>query len=210
MTLKFFPLLLITGIAALTSCSEAPKATETTTTAPKEITPNEPVTVKTAFWPMYKEAYAWSKDVVILKVEPKDLPGFKSADGKAPEWDAVFASPSRKEMHTWSYSIVKHGDVPRGVSVSSAVLWAGPRRDAMPFATADLGVDTDVAYKAAAKAAEVWTKKHPEASVTYTLGSAMQYPAPVWYFLWGNTKQGFAAYVNSRSGELMNSKAPRT
>jgi hypothetical protein len=206
MTLSPFHLVLLTGMLALTSCTDTPNAPVASTEAPKELTPNEPVTGKTAFWAMYKPAYAWSRDLVILALGPKDLPGFKSGAGKAPMWTATFGSPANKEARTWTYTIAKFEDTPRGLSVGRAISWYGPRQEAMPFTTSDLGVDSDIAYDTAAKAAAPWTKKHPNAPLTYSLGHATRFPVPVWYFKWGDAKQGFGAFVNSRTGELLKLK----
>ncbi|MGH9696899.1 MAG: hypothetical protein ACRD5Z_22325, partial [Bryobacteraceae bacterium] len=57
---------------------------------------------KTAFWPMYTSARTWTTDFVILKVESKDVPGFKNENGKAAMWQATFASPSRQEYRTYT------------------------------------------------------------------------------------------------------------
>lgn len=206
MTPHTFRLLLLTGMLALTSCTDAPKTSEASAEAPKDLTPQEPVSAKTAFWAMYKPAYAWARDLVVLSLTPKDVPGQKSDGGKAPIWTATFGSPSHKEARTWTYSIAKYEDIPRGTSVGNAINWYGPRHEAMPFTTSDLGVDSDAAYATAVKAAAPWAKKHPNAPLTYSLGNASRFPVPVWYFKWGDNKQGFGAFINSRTGELLKLK----
>jgi hypothetical protein len=38
------------------------------------------------------------------------------------------------------------------------------------------------------------------------LGKQARFPGPAWYVLWGDTKLGYAVYVNATTGEIMNVK----
>ena len=63
-------------------------------------------------------------------------------------------------------------------------------------------MNSDVAYEAASQKAAALLKKHPDKNVTFYLGKASRFPAPVWYVLWGNNKSGYAVYVNATTGGI--------
>jgi len=64
-------------------------------------------------------------------------------------------------------------------------------------------VDSDVAYQTAREKAADWLKAHPGKDVTFTLGSTARFPAPVWYIMWGTSKEGYAVYVNAATGKIV-------
>jgi len=37
---------------------------------------------------------------------------------------------------------------------------------------------------------------------TFRLGNASRFSAPVWYIVWGTTKNGYAALVNATTGAI--------
>ncbi len=192
----------------LTSCSGGSKPTLASTKsevpAASEQTASEPVSGKTAFWQMYKSAYAWSADLVPLSLESKTVPGMKNEAGKAAMWSATFGSPKRREARRFTYAVAAHGpDVIKGVTVGRALPWGGPSQNALPFDTSDLSLDSDAVYKAALADAAAWTKKHPGKDVSFTLGNASRFAAPVWYVLWGDKKSGYAVMVNARTGAVI-------
>lgn len=186
----------------MTACSEPPK-TETSGNA--NSSPSGPVPGKTAFWPMYKAAYSWAKDVVPLKLESKDFAGIKNEGGNAGMWTATFASPQKHQVVLISYAVASHApDISKGVSVGNPIPWGGPSRDVMPFQTSDLATDSDAAYKAALPQAEPWLKSHPDKQVSFLMGNnPARFSSPVWYVLWGDSKSGYAVFVNARTGEVI-------
>jgi hypothetical protein len=192
----------------LTACSQAPKAPKTNTTsaqaAPKPtVTTPQPVSGQTAFWEMYKSAFAWAKDVEPLTLSSKELSGFKAEAGNAPLWSATFASPSRGEARTFTYSIAETAELSKGVNVSGPIRWAGPTREVMPFQTSDFTADSTGAYAAAAADGQAWLAKNPGKTPSLTLGSNARFTSPVWYVMWGNKKSGFAAFVSATSGKVI-------
>ena len=198
----------IAAVVAMTACSEAPKPpseSKVETAAKKEPAgPPQPVTAKTAYWEMYKPARAWATDLLPLSVANIDVPGVKSEGGKAAMWTVVFVSPSRHEARTFSYSVVDSGtNIHKGVSAGGAESWSGSTAKSKPFQTSEFAIDSDAAYKAAYAKGEAWIKKHPDKAVAFSLGAASRFPSPVWYVLWGNTKSGFAAFVNATTGTVM-------
>ena len=193
------------AVIALSACSEAPKAaseTKAETEAKKEPTGTpQPVTAKTAFWEIYKPARAWATDLLPLSVANIEVPEVKSEGGKAAMWTVVFVSPSRREARTFSYSVVNSGtNIHKGVTASGAEPWSGATTKSRPFQITEFAIDSDAAYKAAYAKGEAWIKKHPDKAPAFTLGAASRFPSPVWYVIWGNTKSGFAAFINATTG----------
>ena len=199
----------IAGLLFLASCSQSskPPAGDTSSTGSSTNEAAEPeaaVSGKTAFYEMYKSAYTWSKDITPLALESKTIPDKKNEGGNAWMWDAIFASPSKQEARTFTYAAIKAPpDIYKGVTVGRSITWTGPTKDAMNFQTSDLQVDSDAAYKTASEAAAGWLKKHPDKEASLTLGNAARFPAPVWYVLWGNKKDGYSVYVNSKTGAVI-------
>jgi hypothetical protein len=195
-------------LGLIVSCSDAPPSGSDKTTSSTASAPASPVSGKTAFWEMYKSAHSWASDLVPLTLESKRIPGVKNDAGKAAMWSATFGSPSRREARVFSYSIVQHApDVYKGVTVGNPVPWSGPTRDVMPFDTSDIAVDSDTAYKTALTRAGAWVEKHPDKEFSCTLGNASRFHGPVWYVLWGDTKEGYAEFVDAKSGAIVNQAA---
>ncbi len=204
----YLAIALTIAVLLLASCSQPPKpsGSEETTTKPAEAaSPTEPVTAKTAFLPLYKSAYKWAGDVLILNMSPKEIPGFTNADGKAAMWQVTFASPHQHVYRVFTYAIAAHSpDIYKGVTIGNSIPWAGVTRDVMPVATADFAIDSDAAYAAAAADAEAWLKKNPDKKLTrFELGNADRFPAPIWYVMWGDKNSGYVAVVNATTGKII-------
>ena len=94
------------AVVLMLGCS--PSATPVagdTPTAAKPAAPATLVSAKTAFNPMYTSAVRWAPDVVLLRVNPKSVPGFTNEGGKAAMWEAAFASPSLHKYRVDTYAI---------------------------------------------------------------------------------------------------------
>ena len=154
---------------------------------------------------MYKSAYKWSPDVVLLRLNSDEKSGFTFNAGKAGLWEATFASLSKHECRTFTYAIAAHSpDIYKGVTVGNGIQWVGATRDVMPIPAADFTVDSDAAYNTAAADAAAWIKKNPDKKVTtFQLGNGYSFPSPVWYVVWGDKKSGYVAYVNASTGKVM-------
>ncbi len=165
------------------------------------------MTGKTAYWPLYKSAVAWSPDVVVMKIAAKDVPGFKKDAGKAAMWEVTFASPSKHSMRSDTYAITTVlPDIHKGAAAGMALPWAGQTRDAMPVEiSASSTVDSDAAYQAAAADAADWLKKNPEKPLTdIELGATAKLPQPFWYFVWGDEKSGgYREVVDATTGKVI-------
>jgi hypothetical protein len=194
--------------AALTlcACSEAPKPANVETVAKEApAKPTEAVTAQRAFYELYKPARAWATDLLALSVTSGEVPNLKNAEGKAGLWTVIFVSPSRKEARKFTYAADAGGsDIRKGVNISDALPWAGATPASMPFSNSQFAVDSDAAYKTAYEKASDWLQKHPnQPPPTFRLGNASRFGAPVWYIMWGTTKNGYAALVNATTGSIV-------
>jgi len=157
---------------------------------------------------MYKSALAWSSDIQLLRITPKQIPGFKNDAGKAPMWEAAFASASKHQLQVYTYSIATVlPDIHKGTLVSAPLPWTGPTRDAMPIDLSVFTVDSDAAYQAATADAATWLAKNADIPLTsLELGSTFRFQAPVWYVAWGGKKKGYIALVDATSGKVYKNK----
>jgi hypothetical protein len=195
-------------VLLLSGCSQPSKPVggdTTTATASEPSNPSEPVTAKTALLPMYSSAYKWAHDVVLLRLTPKDVPGVEKGAGKAAVWEATYASSSQHACHVYTYAVAAQPpDIYKGVTVGSAIPWAGITRDVLPIESSAFNVDSDAAYTAAAADAAAWLKKNPGVKLSrFQLGNGYSFPAPVWYVMWGDKKLGYVAFVNATTGKVI-------
>jgi hypothetical protein len=196
----------VVATLVLSACSEAPTPVAKVETEAKKEPAKAPeaVTAQRAFYEMYKPARAWATDLLALSVVDGEVPNIKNEDGKAGLWTAIFVSPSRREARSFTYAVADSGpDIRKGVNISNALAWGGATKMSKPFSNSEFAVDSDAAYKVAFEKAEGWLKKHPNQKATFRLGNASRFAAPVWYIMWGTTKNGYAALVNATTGEAL-------
>ncbi|HEY3442704.1 MAG TPA: hypothetical protein VGK29_18225 [Paludibaculum sp.] len=201
--------LLATSVAAaivLTGCSSAPPpATKAETKAVEPAKPAEAVAARSAYFEMYKAARAWAPDLLALTLKSGEVPSIKNEGGHAGAWIAVFVSPSRKEARTFTYAVAGNGaDLSKGINVSDKQNWGGATPAAKAFANGEFSIDSDIAYTTATGPAGAWLKTHPGAKATMLLGNSARFPGPVWYIMWGTSKDGYAVYVNATTGAVIN------
>jgi hypothetical protein len=189
----------------LSACSEAQKPAVVESEAKKApAKAPEAITAQRAFYETYKPARAWATDLLALSVTSGDVPNIKNEDGKAGLWTVIFVSPSRKEARSFTYAVADSGaDIRKGVNVSNALVWSGATPASKPFSNSEFVVDSDAAYKAALERASGWLKGHPDQKATFRLGNASRFASPVWYVMWGTTKNGYAALVNATTGAIV-------
>jgi hypothetical protein len=190
----------------LAACSEAPApAPKVDAEAKKEpAKAPEAITAQPAFYELYKPARAWATDLLALSVTSGEVPNIKNEGGKAGLWTVVFVSPSRKEARTFTYAVAESGpDIRKGINIGNVLPWGGATPTSKPFSNSEFAVDSDAAYKAGFAKAEDWLKKHPNEKATLRLGNASRFAAPIWYIMWGTTKNGYAALVNATTGAVV-------
>jgi hypothetical protein len=201
-------LLTATAIVAtllLSACSDEPKpAAKVETEAKKEpAKAPEAVTAQSAYYEMYKPARTWAPDLLALSVTSGEVPNIKNEGGKAGMWTAVFVSPSKKEARTFTYAVADSGpDIRKGNNIGNAIPWGGATPTSKPFSNSEFVKDSDAAYKVAAEKADTWLKAHPDEKASLRLGNASRFSAPIWYIMWGSTKNGYAALVNATTGTI--------
>jgi hypothetical protein len=167
----------------------------------------EAVSAKTAFWEMYKMAHTWATDLVPLTLESKQLAGTRYGGGRYVMWTATFGSLKLHQARVFTYSgVAKAPDIRKGIIVGNPLPWGGPTRDALPFDTGDFAVDSDATYNTAYAQASAWVKAHPDKDVSFSLGNASRFSGPVWYVQWGDSKSGYAVWVNAKTGAVVNQK----
>lgn len=193
------------AILLMPACSEPPKpAAKLESEAKKEpARAPEAITAQRAFYELYKPARAWATDLLALSVTSGEVPNIKNEDGRAGLWTVVFISESRKEARNFTYAVADSGDFRKGVNVSNALVWGGATPTSKPFSNSEFTVDSDAAYKTAFEKASSWLKVHPNQTATFRLGNASRFPSPVWYVMWGTTKNGYAALVNATTGTIV-------
>ncbi len=197
----------IIALLMMAGCANSRKApTKTSSTEASKTVAPQPVTGETAFWAMYKLAFAWARDLEPLTLDSGDLPNMKCEAGKAPIWKANFGSPSLHEVRTFTYSVLETPDLTKGVNVGPPIPWGGPTQSVMPILTASLHTDSDAAYQSALADAGVWVKAHPGRPVSISLGRTYRFALPVWYVLWGNDKSGYAVFVDADDGKVIHRK----
>ena len=190
------------AVLLLAACSQAPKDE-----SDQKAFPSNPVSGKTAFWELYRSAHSWAADLMPLKLESKTAPGVKNEGGNAAIWVGTFGSTSKHQAIVITYAVAPSPpDITKGMNVGHPIPWAGPTQDALSFQTSDLSTDSDAAYKTASAKADAWVKKHPDKDVSFSLGNASRFGAPVWYVLWGDSKTGYSVYVNAKTGEVVKGK----
>jgi hypothetical protein len=198
------------AVLMMAGCTQStkPSASDQPATANTPAGPAQLVTAKTAFWPMYKAAMAWSGDIQVIRLSQKVVPGFKNQAGKAAMWEAAIGSPSRHEYRLYTYAIANVlPDIHKGTAASSSRPWSGQTRDAMPIDVTVFNTDSDAAYQLSAADAASWIAKNPDKLLTsLELGSTYKISAPIWYLVWGDTKSGYIGLVNATSGTLYKKK----
>jgi hypothetical protein len=207
---QYFVTAVAVAVLFLSSCSQSsrPAVSDDTEAKKEPAAPLEPMTAKTALWPMYTSARTWATDVQILKLTSKDVPGVDSKPGKAAVWEATFASPSLHEYRVYTYAINAYPpDISKGVAVGRGLPWGGITREVMEVPLSRFTVDSDAAYNTAATDAAAWLKKNPTKKLsTFELGNAYKFPEPVWFVMWGDKKSGYTAFVNAADGGVLKKK----
>jgi hypothetical protein len=157
---------------------------------------------------MYTSARKWNTDLVLLRLTPRDVPGFKNDAGKAAMWQAAFASPSLHQFRVYSYAIAAVSpDIHKGVVAGLRQPWSGATRDAMPVELSSFNIDSDAAYNAAAADAAAWLKKNPGKGLSsFQLGNTYRFQASVWYLAWGDKKSGYIAFIDANTGKVVKQK----
>lgn len=194
---------LLTPAILLGGCaSEAPK--EAKKKEPEK--PPEPVSGRTAFYRMFASARVWSQDVQVIQVASLRLNEVKESAGKYPAWQAMFASPSKAKLKTFTYSVIEvGGNLHKDVFALQEESFSGQRGQAKPFLMQALKIDTDAAWTTAVAKSEAYITKNPTMPVTFLCELTPRFPNPTWRVIWGESasQSNYSIFVDATSGEYL-------
>jgi hypothetical protein len=179
----------------LTGCSSAPNPPAAEKPQPKI---PEAITGSSAFYKCYISARGWAADVQPYRVESEPTNDSKGRDGKAGEWRAGFASPSKRATrpYTWALGEVSHS-VEDGYSPTNS--------STQIFNVQFLKVDTDKAFSIAQEhGGDKLLEKEPDTPVFYVLEWNRQTNELLWHVIYGADRDTakLRVAVNASSGEF--------
>ena len=184
----------ILAIAVMTACSSSPAPSATS----EKSAPAAPQTVtgSSAFYKCYIAARGWAPDAQPFMAESV---ASKTADGKAGEWRAGFASPSRRttESFTWS-----NGDVSHSVEDT----YSPTNSSTQVFNVQFLKTDTDKAFAIAQEhGGDKLLQKSPDTPVLFMLEWNHLTNELLWHVIYGTDRDTAAlrVAVNASTGEFM-------
>src|ERR1700694_2724755 len=176
---KLFVAILAAGLILMAGCSSEPgKPAPLETPRPKA---PEAITGSSAFFKCYISARLWAPDAQPYRAESYATANSKGRDGKAAEWRAGFASPSKHSTKSFTWS---NGDISHGVDDT----YSPTNSSTQIFNVQFLKVDTDKAFAVAQQhGGDKLLEKEPDTPVFYVLDWNRQGDATPWG---GNTRTG--------------------
>jgi hypothetical protein len=192
---------LLLPILILSACSEAPKTVEEKQ-PPK---PPEALTGRQAFQQMYPQARGWAPDAQPLQIRSLNLAQVKADQGKAGVWQVIFVSPSRGKAKTYTWSAVEaEGNLHQGVFGGLQEDYS-PRVDSSPFQIVAIKVDSDEAYKTAAKQSAAYIGKNPDKPVIFLMELGKRFPDVTWRVIWGDSvgTSDYSVFVDGTTGQYL-------
>ncbi len=139
--------LTITFFNACESKKEAPKESET---AKPQAEPPEYETGRLAFQKLYISARSFAPDIQPFRLQSSYTKGAPVAEGKAAIWHASFASPSKRQLKSYTWSGISGPDMPdRGVTHGTEDEYNPSNSSTRLFDNQFLKIDSDKAFKVA-------------------------------------------------------------
>lgn len=200
---RSFRSLLSVFVLVLAGCSE--QGTTKSAKPAEPSTPPQPVTARFAFQRMYIQATTWAQDAQPLRISNINLKEVPSQEGKCAAWRGTFVSARLRKLRTYTYSVVESpGNVYEGVLPGREESWSGSGQ-ARPFLYQALRIDSDEAYRTAAKESAAFLKKNPGRPVQFLLESTPRFPNPAWHILWGETigSSDYSVFVDCSTGKYL-------
>jgi hypothetical protein len=192
---KLFVAILAAGFMA--GCSSEPsKPAATGISQPK--TP-EAITGNSAFYKCYVSARLWAADAQPYRAESNGTASSKGGDGKATEWRAGFASPSKHSTKSYTWS---NGDISHGVDDT----YSSTNSSTQIFNIQFLKVDTDKAFAVAQQhGGEQLTEKEPDTPVFYLLEWNHLTNELLWHVIYGTDRETakLRVAVDASTGEFL-------
>jgi hypothetical protein len=197
---KLFVAILAAGLTlvllSMAGCSSEPsKPAASETPQPKA---PEAITGSSAFFKCYISARIWAPDAQPFRAESYANADTKGRDGKAGEWRAGFASPSKRstKFFTWA-----NGDISHSVDDT----YSPTNSSTQIFNVQFLKVDTDKAFAVAQQhGGDKLLEKEPNTPVFYVLDWNRQANELLWHVIYGTDRETakLRVAVNASSGEF--------
>ena len=171
----------ILAAGLMSGCSSQPSK-PATAEKPQPKAP-EAITGSSAFYKCYVSARLWAQDAQPFRVESHPTTDSKGRDGKAGEWLAGFASPSRRatKFFTWANGDISH---------SAEDTYSPTNFSTQVFNIQFLKVDTDKAFAVAQEhGGEKLLEKEPDTPVLYVLDWNRQTNQLLWHVIYGTDRE---------------------
>ncbi len=169
-------------LAAELMCGCASQPSKPATAEKPQPKAPEAITGSSAFYKCYISARLWAQDVQPFRVESQPTTDSKGRDGKAEEWRAGFASPSRRvtKFFTWANGDISH---------SAEDTYSPTNFSTQIFNVQFLKVDTDKAFAVAQQhGGEKLLEKEPDTPVLYVLDWNRQTSQLLWHVIYGTDR----------------------
>jgi hypothetical protein len=158
----------------------------------------EVITGSAAFYKCYISARGWAPDVQPYRAESEPTSDSKGRDGKAGEWRAGFASPSKHAVRSYIWA---NGEVTHNVEDS----YSPSNSSTQIFNVQFLKTDTDKAYAIAQQhGGEKLLQKDPDMPVFYVLDWNRHENELLWHVIYGADRDipKLRVAVNATTGEF--------
>src|ERR1700674_486480 len=193
---KLFVAILAAGLILMAGCSSEPSKPAPLET-PQAKAP-EAITGSSAFFKCYISARIWAADAQPYRVESYANADSKGRDGKAGEWRAGFASPSKHSTKSFTWA---NGDISHGVDDT----YSPTNSSTQIFNVQFLKVDTDKAFAVAQQhSGDKLLEKEPNTPVFYVLDWNRQANELQWHVIYGTDRETakLRVAVNASTGEF--------
>jgi hypothetical protein len=180
-------------MAGCSSEPSQPAATET----PQPKAP-EPITGSSAFYKCYVSARLWAADAQPYRAESQITAESKGRDGRAAEWRAGFASPSKRSTKSYTWA---SGDISHGVDDT----YSPTNSSTQIFNVQFLKVDTDKAFAIAQQhGGDKLLDKEPDTPVLYVLEWNHLTNELLWHVIYGADRETakLRVAVNASTGDF--------
>jgi hypothetical protein len=164
-------LMLILAAVLFNACESKKETPQQGETAKPKAEPPEYETGRLAFQKMYVSARGFAPDVQPFRLQSSYTKGAPVAEGKEGIWHASFASPSKRELKSYTWSGVSGPDMPdRGVSHGTEDDYNPSNSSTRVFDLQFLKKDSDEAFKVANEhGGAALMKKDPNQPVNFLL-----------------------------------------
>lgn len=196
-------------LAMLAGCSsdQKPAATSSSSAAKPAAEAPEYITGRAAFQKLFISARSFAADIKPFRLQSGYVADAPTAEGKAGIWRSYFASPSKREAKSYTWSGVSGENMPdRGVSHGTEDTWNPSNSSSQVWELPYLKVDSDKAYEVAQKhGGDKLTKKDPKQPVMFILDWDGHEQKLLWHVIYGTSANDakLRIAVDASSGEFV-------